>query len=239
MADRAALVTGGSSGIGLAIARALGQDGYSLTVSARRPEKLEDAVKGLRDEGIEAEAVPANVAKDDEIAQIVQKHRERYGRLDVLINNAGIGIGGAIEEHETKKLDIQLGVNLRAVYLTLRDCIPMLKEAAAEHRQALVVNVASIAGKHGEGWLAAYSATKAGVIGLTQAAHAELAESGVHCTAFAPAFVDTPMTDWVEGVPREEMIRPEDIAEAVRFLLRTSPACIVPEIQFIRPGDRL
>jgi NAD(P)-dependent dehydrogenase (short-subunit alcohol dehydrogenase family) len=239
MADRAALVTGGSSGIGLAIARALGQDGYSLTVSARRPDKLEEAVKGLRDEGFEAEAVPANMVNEDDIKRVVQTHRERFGRLDVLINNAGVGIGGTIEDHETKKLDMQLGVNLRGVYLTLRDCIPLLKEAGSEHGKALVVNVASIAGKHGEGWLAAYSATKAGVIGLTQAAHAELAESGIHCTAFAPAFVDTPMTDWVDNVPREQMIQPEDIAEAVRFLLRVTPACIVPEIQFIRPGDRL
>jgi NAD(P)-dependent dehydrogenase (short-subunit alcohol dehydrogenase family) len=239
MADRAALVTGGSSGIGLAIARALGQDGYALTVSARRPEKLEEAVKGLRDEGIDAHAVPGNMADEDAIKQVVQQHRERHGRMDVLINNAGIGIGGPIAEHETKKLDIQLGVNLRAVYIVLRESIPLLQEAAKEHGKALVVNVASIAGVHGEGWLAAYSATKAGVIGLTQAAHGELAESGIQVTAFAPAFVDTPMTDWVEGVAREEMIKPEDIAEAVRFLLRTSPACIVPEIQFIRAGDKL
>ena len=239
MADRAALVTGGSSGIGLAIARALGADGYSLTVSARRPDKLEAAVSGLRDEGLDAHAVPANMAQEEDIQRVVEAHRERFGRLDVLINNAGVGIGGPIVDHPTKKLDMQLDVNLRAVYITLRECIPMLKAAGAEHRKALVVNVASIAGVHGEGWLAAYSATKAGVRGLSQGAHLELANDGVQVSAFCPGFVDTAMTDWVEGVPREEMIKPEDIAEAVRFLLRTSPACIVPEIQFIRPGDKI
>jgi NAD(P)-dependent dehydrogenase (short-subunit alcohol dehydrogenase family) len=237
MEGRAALVTGGSSGIGLAIARALGADGYSLTVSARRPEKLEEAVAGLRDEGIDAHAVPANMAREEDIQRLVEAHRERFGRLDVLINNAGLGIGGPIAEAETKKLDMQLDVNLRAVYITLCECVPMLKAAGAEHGKALVVNTASIAGVRGSGWLAAYSATKAGVRGLTQAAHGELAGDGIQVSAFCPAFVDTPMTDWVEGVPREEMITPEDIAEAVRFLLRTSPACIVPEIQFIRPGD--
>ncbi|HEX8066447.1 MAG TPA: SDR family oxidoreductase [Thermoleophilaceae bacterium] len=237
MNGRAALVTGGSSGIGLAIARALGQDGYSLTVSARRPEKLEQAVEGLRGDGLDVESVPANMAREEDVKDVVAKHRERWGRLDVLVNNAGVGIGGPIAEHETKKLDMQLDVNLRAVYLTLRECIPMLKEAAAEHRKALVVNTASIAGKFGQPWLAAYSATKAGVVGLSEAAHGELSGDGIQVTAFCPGFVDTPMTGWVENVPPEEMIQPEDIAEAVRFLLRTSPACIVPEIQFIRPGD--
>jgi NAD(P)-dependent dehydrogenase (short-subunit alcohol dehydrogenase family) len=101
-----------------------------------------------------------------------------------------------------------------------------------------VVNTASIAGVRGQGWLAAYSATKAAVIGLSQAAHMELSSDGIQVTAFAPGFVDTPMTDWAEDqVSRDQMIRPEDLAEAVRFLLRTSPACIVPEIRFIRPGD--
>ena len=239
MAARAALVTGGSSGIGLAIARALGEDGFRLTVSARRPEKLEAAAKELADAGFEVHAVPANMAREEELQAVVDAHRERYGRLDVLVNNAGVGIGGAIADQETKRVDMQLDVNLRAVYLTTRDCIPMLKEAGAEHRKALIVNVASIAGKQGQPWLAAYSATKAGVIGLSQATQGELAESGVQVTAFCPAFVDTPMTEWVEGVPREEMIQPEDLAEAVRFLLRTSPACLVPELQFVRPGDRL
>ena len=240
MARRAALVTGGSSGIGLAIARALGQDGYSLTVSARRPDKLEEAVNGLREEGLEAEAVPANMAKEEDVVGLVAGHRERLGRLDVLINNAGVGIGGEIADQETKKLDMQLDVNLRAVYLTLRESIPMLKEAGAEHGKALVVNTASIAGKHGQPWLAAYSATKAAVVGLSQAAHGELAGDGIQVTAFCPAFVATPMTDWVgDRVSKDEMIQPDDIAEMVRALLRLSPAAVVPELIFQRPGEGL
>ena len=237
MAARAALVTGGSSGIGLAIARALGEDGYLVTVSARRPEKLEAAAAELREDGIEVEAVAANVAREEDIEALVARHRERFGRLDVLVNNAGVGIGGAIADAETKKLDMQLEVNLRAVYLTTRACIPMLKEAGAEHRKALVANTASIAGKYGQGWLAAYSATKFGVVGFTQALHKEHAGDGIQATALCPGFVDTPMTGWLEGVGKDELIRPEDIAECIRFLLRTSPACIVPEVQFIRPGE--
>src|SRR3954466_16124675 len=101
MEGRAALITGGSSGIGLAVARALGQDGYRLTVSARRPEKLEEAVKSLTDEGIEAQAVPANMADEDGLKAGVGAQRDRYGRLDVLSNNAGVGIGSAIADAET------------------------------------------------------------------------------------------------------------------------------------------
>ena len=187
MAERAALITGGSSGIGLAIARALGQDGYGLTVSARRADKLESAVEGLSSEGLDAAAVAANMSDEEDIRALVEAHRERFGRLDVLVNNAGIGIGGGIDEIDTKRIDLQLGVNLRAAIITMRESIPMLKEAGAEHGKALVANVASIAGKHGEGWLATYSATKAGVVGLSQAAHKELAESGVQVTALCPA----------------------------------------------------
>ena len=239
MAERAALITGGSSGIGLAIARLLGKElGYGLTVNGRRPDKLEEAVKGLADEGIDVQAAPANMAQEDDIKAVVAKHKDKYGRMDVLINNAGVGIGAAIADAETKKLDMQMNVNLRGVYLVLRESIPMLKEAGKEHGKALVVNTASIAGKHGEGWLSMYSATKFAVVGLSQAAHKELSRDGIQVTAFCPGFVATPMTDWTkDSVPEEEMIQPSDIAEAVRFLLATSPACVVPEIQFIRPGD--
>ena len=235
---RAALITGGSSGIGLAVARVLAEDGYGVTISARRPDKLEQAAEALRGDGLEIDAVPANMAEEDDIKSLAAHAKDRHGRLDVLMNNAGVGIGGAIADAETKKLDMQLDVNLRGVYLMTRECIPMLKDAGQEHGKALIVNTASIAGKSGEGWLAAYSATKAGVVGLSQAMHKELGQDGIQVTALCPGFVDTPMTDWVkEQVSKDEMIRPEDIAEAVRYLLKTSPACIVPEMQFIRPGD--
>jgi NAD(P)-dependent dehydrogenase (short-subunit alcohol dehydrogenase family) len=240
MADRAALITGGSSGIGLAVARMLGEEGYGITLSARRPDKLEDAADTLRNDGLDVNSVPANMASEDDIKAIAESHRERFGRLDLLMNNAGVGIGGAIHEAETKKLDMQLDVNLRAVYLMSRETIPMLKEAGKEHSRAVVINTASIAGKFGQGWLAAYSATKFGVVGLSQAMHKELAGEGVKVTALCPGFVDTPMTDWVqEQVSKDEMIQPSDIAEAVRYLLHTSPACIVPEIQFVRPSDQM
>jgi NAD(P)-dependent dehydrogenase (short-subunit alcohol dehydrogenase family) len=238
VADRAALVTGGSSGIGLAIARALGEDGYGLTVSARRPDKLEAAVEELRSEGLDAHAHPAQMGEEQEVVDLFAAHRERYGRLDVLVNSAGVGIGEAMHEITAKKLDIQLGANLRGLILATREGLPMLRDAGGEHRKALIVNMASVAGKAGQAWLSVYSATKAGVVGFSQSTQREVEGQGVQVTAFCPAFVDTPMTDFVKGqVSPEDMMQPEDMAEAVRFLLRTSSACLVPEIVFLRPGD--
>jgi NAD(P)-dependent dehydrogenase (short-subunit alcohol dehydrogenase family) len=238
MAERAALVTGGSSGIGLAIARALGEDGYGVTISGRRPQKLEAAAAQLRDEGIELHHHAAQMTTEEEIAALFAAHRERFGRLDVLANNAGVGIGEAMESLTAKRVDIQIGANLRGLMLATREGLPMLREAGAEHGKALIVNMASIAGKSGQGWLSVYSATKAGVIGFSQATQKECGGQGIQVTALCPGFVDTPMTEFVrEHVAPAEMIRPEDIAESVRFLLRTSPACLVPEIVFMRPGE--
>jgi NAD(P)-dependent dehydrogenase (short-subunit alcohol dehydrogenase family) len=240
MAQRAAIVTGGSSGIGLAIARVLGEEGYGLTVAARRPEKLEEAVAGLRADGYDVNAVSGNLADEALVQEVVRSHRERFGRLDVLVNNAGVGAGEAVGELTTKKVDLQLGINLRSPILFYRECTELLRAAGAEHRCALVVNTSSISGKAGEPWLSVYSATKAAVVGFTQAMHKELGADGIKSTALCPAFVDTPMTDFIKGqVKAQDMIQVSDIAETVRVLLRMSPGCVVPEIQFVRPGERL
>ena len=238
MAERAALITGGSSGIGLGIAKALGEDGYGVTVSARRPDKLEGAAEELRAQGLDVLSHPAQMGDEDELTNLVAAHKERFGRLDVLVNNAGVGIGEPMHELSTKFIDMQLGVNLRSLIMMTRECLPLLREAGDEHGKALIVNMASIAGKAGQAWLSVYSATKAAVIGFSQSTQREVAGHGIQVTAFAPGFVDTPMTEFVkEQVAAEEMIQTEDLAEAVRFLLRTSSNCVVPEVVFLRPSD--
>jgi NAD(P)-dependent dehydrogenase (short-subunit alcohol dehydrogenase family) len=233
MSDRAALVTGGSSGIGLAIACALGKEGYRLTIAARQPERLGGAVERLRAGGATVEGVAADVGREEDAVALIARHRELYGRLDVLVNNAGVGIGGRLEEIRTEHLDTQLAVNLRGTVLCTREALPLLRQAGAEHGEALIVNVASIAGKLGAAGLAVYAATKAAAINFTRSTHREVGGAGIQCTALAPGFVDTPMTEYVKRrIPAEEMIQPSDIAEAVLFLLRTSPNCHVPEIVF-------
>ncbi|MGA2012913.1 MAG: SDR family oxidoreductase [Solirubrobacteraceae bacterium] len=238
MSNRAAIVTGASRGIGFAVAETLGGEGYDLTISARKPDTLERAASQLREKGYSVEAVAANVVDDAAVTEVVRRHRERFGRCDVLVNSAGVGIGAAVGEHQTKMVDIQLGVNLRPVILFYRECAAMLREAGAEHRGALVVNMASLAGKSPQPWLSVYSATKAAVIAYSHAMNRELGAGGVKSVALCPGWVDTDMTDFIKGeIAPEDMLRTSDIAEAVRFLLRVSPACVVPEIVFTRPGE--
>ena len=240
MSDRAAIVTGASRGIGLALAETLAGEGYGLTISARRPDTLEAAAARLRGSGAEVEAVPANLADAEAIAGVVAHHRERFGRLDVLVNNAGVGIGATATDHQAKYVDLQFGVNVRAVVLLYRETIEMLRAAGAEHGNALVVNLASVAGKSPQPWLSVYSATKAAVVAYTEAMNKELNADGVKSVAFCPGFVDTDMSDFVKGsIPADEMIRTSDIAEALRFLLRLSRTCVVPEIVFQRPGETI
>ena len=240
MAERAAIVTGGSRGIGLALAEVLADEGYGLTVTARKPETLEQAANALRNRGAEVEQVAANLTDEESVSAVVAHHRETFGRLDVLVNNAGVGIGAAVDEHQTKYVDMQLAVNLRAIVLFYRECAELLRAAGTEHRNALVVNMASMAGKSPQPWLSVYSATKAAVVAYTTAMNKELNAAGVKSVAFCPGFVDTDMSEFVKAsIPAEEMLRTSDVAEALRFLLRLSPTCVIPEIVFQRPGEAI
>ena len=240
MAERAAIVTGASSGIGLGLARMLGEEGHALTVVSRRAEKLEPAAEQLRGAGFDVQEIPANLGgadAEEQIKRVVDAHRERYGRLDVLVNNAGLGIGSPIGDLQAKRMDLQLFTNLRSIPLFYRECLDMLRAAGGEHRNALVINTASIAGKRGEAWLSIYAATKHGVVGFTESMNKELNGEGVKSVALCPAFVDTPMTDFVKGqVAPEDMIQVDDIVEMTRPLLRLSPGCVVPELQFLLRG---
>jgi len=223
---RAALVTGGSSGIGLAIARMLRDEGYALTLVSRRAEKVEAAAAELG-----ATALAADVGSAEDCARLVEEHRERHGRLDVLVNSAGVGIAGAIEDLPGKHFDLQVGVNLRGLFLVTQAAIPLLRES-----RGWVVNLASIAGTLPTPGLATYGATKAAVISLTRSLNEELDGDGVRAVAICPGFVDTPMAQW-SGIPGDEMIQPEDCAEVVRMLLRLSPHARVPQVVIERAGS--
>jgi len=224
--ERAALVTGGSSGIGRAIARMLRDEGYGLTLVSRRAEKVEVAAAELG-----AQAVAANLGDPDECARAVAAHRERFDRLDVLVNSAGLGIAGRVEDLPVKHLDLQLGVNLRGLFLVTQAAIPLLRES-----RGWIVNLASIAGTMPSPALSVYGATKAAVISLTRSLNDELDADGVRAIAICPGFVDTPMAEW-SGIEPTEMIRPEDCAEVVRMCLRLSPRARIPQVVIERVGS--
>ena len=223
--ERAALITGGSSGIGLAIGRTLREDGFQLTLASRTREKVESAAEQL-----DALAVTADVSDEADCRRLVDEHRTRYGRLDVLVNSAGVGIGGGVDDLSTKQIDVQLNVNLRGLMLVTAAALPLMRDA-----RGLIVNLASIAGTMGTPFLPVYGAAKAAVIQFTDTLNRGEQEQGVRATAISPGFVDTPMTDW-SPVPKDEMIRPEDCAEIVRLLLKLSPYACIPHVVVERVG---
>jgi NAD(P)-dependent dehydrogenase (short-subunit alcohol dehydrogenase family) len=235
--SKAALVTGASSGIGFAIATMLAAEGYALTVVSRTPEKLARAAAELAAHGAAVEPVAADVRDAEQIAAAVAAHRERCGRLDLLVNNAGMGIHAPLDEYEVKRVDLQLALNLRAVILFYREAVDLLRVAAADHRNALVVNIASTVGKHGAAGLGVYSAAKHGVVGFTEAMNEELSGEGIKSCVLCPGFVDTALASYDQNpVPPGEMIRTADLAETVRALLHLSPTCVIPEVVLTRPG---
>jgi NAD(P)-dependent dehydrogenase (short-subunit alcohol dehydrogenase family) len=180
-----ALVTGGSSGIGRAIARMLRDEGYDLTLASRTREKIEAAAGELG-----AFAVAADMSKEEDCVRVVAEHADRHGGIDVLVNSAGIGIAGTVESLQAKHVDLQLGVNLRGLLLVSREAIPHLKRS-----KGWIFNLASIAGTAPTPGLTVYGATKAAVIALTRSQNLELDDAGVRAVAICPGFVDTPMAE--------------------------------------------
>jgi NAD(P)-dependent dehydrogenase (short-subunit alcohol dehydrogenase family) len=221
-----ALVTGGSSGIGLAIARMLRDEGFDLTLASRTTEKVEAAAAEIG-----AHPVTADMGKEEDCIRVVSEHRERFGGMDALVNSAGIGIAGTVESLQTKHLDLQLNINLRGLLLVSREAIPLLKET-----KGWIVNLASIAGTTPTPGLTVYGATKAAVIALTRSQNAELDGDGVRAIAICPGFVDTAMAAW-SGLEADEMIQPEDCAEIVRMCLRLSPRARIPQVVVERVGS--
>jgi short-subunit dehydrogenase len=177
MASRAALVAGGSSGIGKALARVLGQEGHAVTICGRDEDKLAAAADELRAEDTEVRTAAGDLADE---------------------------------------------------------------ETVAEHGKALVVNVSSLAAKGGTPGMTFYAAAKAGVNALTESAQAEARAAGIQFTIFSPGLTATPMAKWTRaaGVAPDEMVQPSDLGEGLRFLLRTSPTCLVREIEFAPPAQR-
>ena len=221
-----ALITGGSSGIALAIARMLPYAGFELPLASRTAEKIEAAGAELG-----ATATAADVSKPEDCERIVREHVERTGGLDLLVNSAGIGIAGRVEDAQLKHIDRQLAINLRGLVLVSQAAIPHLRKT-----KGWIVNLASIAGTQPVPILPIYAATKAAVISLTHSLNADLDDDGVRAIAICPGFVDTPMAEFA-GLAADEMIQPEDCAEVVRMCLRLGPRARVPQVVIERVGS--
>ena len=221
--ERAALVTGGSSGIGLAIARVLREESFELTLAAHGAEALDRAAAELG-----AHAVHVELEHEEDCRRAVAEHEARFGRLDMLVNSAGITISERLEETKVEHLDRTLAINLRAVVLVTQAALPLLRRSGG-----WVVSLASLAAVEPSPMFPVYAATKAGVVSLTRSINADAAADGVRACAIAPGIVDTPMTAEYPG-DRAELLRAEDCAEVVRLLLRLGPRARIPLVELER-----
>ena len=241
LAGKVTIVTGGTRGIGLAIARLLAEDGASVVVSGRDAARLEAAVKELESLGAPAMAVAADAAKREDADRLVEATRERFGRIDVLVNNAGITRDQLLVRMKDDDWDQVLDTNLRGVFLMTR----AVGKVMMRQKSGRIINIASTAGAMGNPGQVNYSAAKAGVIGLTKAAGRELAHWNILVNAVAPGLIETDMAASIPAEAREAMLQQvplkrigqgREVAEVVRFLAGDGASYITGQTIHVNGG---
>ncbi|MEW6324682.1 MAG: SDR family NAD(P)-dependent oxidoreductase [Nitrospirota bacterium] len=230
--NQAAMITGGGSGIGLAIAEAVATEGMAVALAGRDRKKLEGAAAQLERKGGKALAVATDVSVAADVERLVAQTLKAFGRIDLLVNNAGTYREGAITELTEADWDAVQAVNLKGAFLCAKAVLP----AMMKQRAGYIVNIASVAGKHGFGEASAYCASKFGLIGLTESLLEEAIGANIKATAICPGYVNTPMVAGV-SLPGSEMIPPEDIGRLVVSLLHLSPNTVIKEIVVDRKGS--
>jgi len=239
---KVAIVTGGSRGIGLAIAALLAEDGAAVVVSGRDADRLQRAVKELEAQGRVAHAVVADAASREDCDRLADAAKERFGRIDVLVNNAGITRDGLLVRMKDEDWDRVMDVNLRGVFLLTR---AVTKAMVRQKSGGRVINITSTAGVMGNAGQANYSAAKAGLIGLTKAAARELAHWSILVNAVAPGLIETDMAAALPAeargallaqVPLKRIGTAREVAEVVRFLAGDGAAYITGQVFHVNGG---
>ncbi|MEJ2665937.1 MAG: 3-oxoacyl-ACP reductase FabG [Deinococcales bacterium] len=235
---RAALVTGGARGIGRAIVETLAREGWELAVNDIDPAALEECVERLGEQGVRVFAVPGDVASEDDAGSIADTVAAALGRLDALVNNAGIGgTGTPLAELSLAEWSRMLQVDLTGVFLMVRACLPHLTRGGGR-----IVNIASISAFTGVAGSTHYCAAKAGVIGLTRALAHELAADGITVNAVAPGVIDTAMArrrgidHQSQRILLSRLGIPEDVASAVAFLLSSGAEFMTGHVMHVNGG---
>ena len=230
LTGKVALVTGAGRGIGKAIAVLLAESGCRVVLTARSRDQVEEVESAIRSKGGAARSVPADLTRDDEIGRLVDSTREQWGGVDILINNAGWGKRAPVVRAKIDDWDRTLRVNLRAPMVLAHLLVPHMISKG----EGAVINIGSISGKSGEANGSAYSASKFGLIGFTQSLYEEVREYGIKVAVVLPGFVDTPLIPANRQLDRNKMIRAEDIARTVHFVLTSADTCCPVEIT-VRP----
>ncbi|MDH5527870.1 MAG: SDR family NAD(P)-dependent oxidoreductase [Nitrospirota bacterium] len=222
LSGKVAIVTGGGSGIGLAIAHAFVDAGMGVAICGRDQSRLERAAEELHGNVI---PVACDVTDENQVSALVELAVTRFGHLDVLVNNAGKAAFGNVADLAVERWDRVQAVNVRGAFLCARAAWPHLTAAG----EGYVFNISSIAGKEGFGGAAAYATSKHALMGFSESLREEGIPVGIKVSAICPGYVDTAMTAKAD-VPPEAMIRPHDIAATCVYLLGLSPMACVPEV---------
>jgi NADP-dependent 3-hydroxy acid dehydrogenase YdfG len=228
------MVVGGSGGIGRAVARACVEEGMGVTLVARRPDRLDEACDAL---GTSVRVLPVagDAGRRADVDHAVEEHRQAHGGLDLVVVAAGGGRPGRAVDTSVDDLERAFERDLHVPWQVLRSSIAALRETASSRGVARFVVVGSIAGLAPVPGYAAYSAAKAALRSLVLSVEHEEIDTGVRATVVEPGYVATPLTESID-VPAEEMLRPDDVAQAVRFLLHLSPQASVTELVIGRAG---
>lgn len=240
MTRRAALITGGSRGIGAAIAERLAAAGWDLTISARGLDALEETAARLRVTGARVEVVAADMTDEAAIAALIEAHTTAYGRCDALVVNAGMGVMGPVADFPVRRFDKLYQVNVRAPFLLMQGMLPTLRATAGERGAAKVIAISSITGVYPEPNLTAYGATKAALASICETFNLEESVRGVSATSICPGYVDTDMSEWTKGaIPADEMISGADVAAVAYAVTELGRYAVLPQAVLTRPGDNL
>ena len=232
LAGQVAVITGASRGIGLAIARRLGQMGARVSLCARNAENLERAASGLRAAGIQVLALRTDVTRGDEVASLVSETQRMFGPVDILVNNAGIGIFGPFQEQTEADWNAIMDTNLKSVFLVSRAVAPEMIRRQTGH----IINISSLAGKSAFANGAIYCASKWGLLGLTGCMAEELRAHGIRVSAICPGSVATEFSPHA-GKDPARMLQPEDVAHAVAALVTQAPGSFISEV-LMRPTQK-
>jgi NAD(P)-dependent dehydrogenase (short-subunit alcohol dehydrogenase family) len=246
LSGRVALITGGSRGLGLQIAEALGEFGATLVLTARKQDELDAAIKHLVVQGVSVSALATDLSKPDAAASAVEAIMTRHGRLDILVNNAGTTWGAPAEDHPREAWDKVVALNLTAPFLLSQAAA---KRAMIPARKGRIINIASVEGLKGHPpqmpGTVAYNATKGGVVNMTRALAAEWGHYGITVNALAPGYFPSKMTEFVLGTfeadliahtPRGQLGGPNDLKGAALLLASDASAHVTGQIITVDGG---